>query len=314
MFSAAWSVTGRADAGRTVDSVRDEGDSYLPVQVVNGCGTVDGTGNKPLSEYTRRQFLKIAAGSTALTAAGVMTRGRLFRHARRAFALSTTAPASGPVADLTIAAERDIDLVALDFSFYGFTVRPGSPPAIVPTTAANNIVVQFPPQAIGEAVYFADGAGGFPVDKPPVLSDVAGPSRLVFSLRPDQAIPLPTMTVADLLDWSAWSLDVPAVANVDNIDRVDVAPAQPSMPGEMETRIECPYALYLSPTTFGSFSSRREPLTIDGTGFHNYVTDCWGTALTGDTRVVATYARDYLGGPVNNATAETNIDYSPQIN
>jgi hypothetical protein len=262
---------------------------------------------------TRRQFLTLMGAGGA--AVGIMSQGQLLRHARRVAVLTTDAapPVGLPPAgwDLFIAAERDVDLVMLDFFFYGFAVQPGSPPAITPTRTDNKVLVRFPPQAIGEAVYsMVDSSGKLLVDVPPILSDVAGPTRLVFSLGPSQSIPLPTMTATDLLDWSHWNLAVPPVASVDTIDRVQ-SPFQVAAPGALQTQIECPYALYLSPTDLGAFTSRHEPLTIDDSGFHDVVTDCWGTVLDGDARVVATYARDYPGAAVSDATAANHINYQP---
>lgn len=147
--------------------------------------------------------------------------------------------------DLTISAERDLDLVLLDFDFYGFKVDTTSkPPAIVPTKANNFMVVRFPPQAIAEAAFILDGTS-FLYDPPPVLSVMAGPSQLVFTLDTSQSIPLHTMTVADLLNWTQWTLQVEPAAYV--------SPAKPpkgTAPGQFDTSIECPYGLYLAPVVF----------------------------------------------------------------
>jgi hypothetical protein len=236
----------------------------------------------------------------------------------------------GPVPDLVISAERDDDLLLLDFSFYDFMVDTTQTPlAIVPTSADNTVVVQFAPQAIGEANYpwqpeAAPNQDVFQlvVDPPPILSDLSGPSRLCFNFAYDagggsQSIPLKTMTVADLLDWSGWALVVPPVAQVGALASDSGFPV-PAEPTDLETAIEFPYALFLAPTVYtggleisGSFSTgfsgRTAPLTSPAG-----VTDLWSTALVGQStnllvvqggvpapayvpQVAAVWAVDYIG-------------------
>jgi hypothetical protein len=265
------------------------------------------------------------------------------RHQSLAATTPETTAVSGPDAspavlrkpspDLVISAERGADLVLLDFLFYGFELAPGNPPAITPTSTDNVLVVQFPPQAIAEGVYTWQ-SNDLPVDPPPILSDVSGPSRLCFSLAPGQAIPLPTMTVADLLDWSGWNLLVPAVAQVHGpnlvLDRPGPPPPAPTPPTELETAIEFPYALFLAPTVYASgdpefgfstgFTSRATPL-VSPAG----VVDLWSASLTGSANqnpleaprsyvpaVSAVWARDYdatSAAAVPSATPEQNINY-----
>jgi hypothetical protein len=247
--------------------------------------------------------------------------------------------------DITISVERDTDLVLLDFAFYDCEVQVGPPAAIVPTTSSGTIVVQFPPQAVAEGAYPwpAAPAAPLPVDPPPILSDLSGPSRLVFSLPSGSSIPLPTMTVADLLDWSGWALVVPPVAQVNGPTKLishaeaglDQPPAGgtgfplPTEPTEMETAIEFPYALFLAPVVYASglpidgfstgFAARTAPL-VSAAG----VVDLWSASLVGSRvdpvsveyvpAVSAVWADDYspspfVAGPAN-ATPETDIDYS----
>ena len=233
-----------------------------------------------------------------------------------------------PRPDLVISAERGDDLVLLDFLFYGFKLAPGNPPAITPTSTENVLVIQFPPQAIAEGVY-SWASGDLPVDPPPILSDLSGPSRLCFNLPAGRAISLPTMTVADLLDWSGWNLLVPAVAKVHGpsllLERRGPPPPVPAAPGDLETAIEFPYALFLAPTVYASgnpeygfstgFASRATPL-VSPAG----VVDLWSASLTGSPNhvpleaqgsyvpsVSAVWARDY--DAALSATPETNINY-----
>ncbi|HTW98225.1 MAG TPA: hypothetical protein VMD59_05570 [Acidimicrobiales bacterium] len=171
-------------------------------------------------ELSRRAFLGGAAGTAGFAYLGPF---RLLRHAlpRRVVARAAARPDDVgilPRPDLVLTVERPEDLVVLDFSFYGFSLEDGTPPTIVPSTSDNTVVVQFPPQAVAEGEYYwvpqPNGDNDLPVDPPPILSDVAGPSWLCFNLASDQSIPLTTMTAADLLDWSDWTLVVPVAAQV----------------------------------------------------------------------------------------------------
>jgi hypothetical protein len=220
---------------------------------------------------------------------------------------------NGANPDIVISAERDSDLVLLDFEFFGFRVLPGTPPTIAPTTTENVVIVQFPPQAVGESVYPWSG-NTLPVDPPPILSDLSGPSRLCFRLPLTGSIPLPTMTVSDLLDWSGWGLLVPPVAQVGSslVLGESGAPtvALPAQPTEFETAIEFPYALFLAPTVDEStsvldldrftteFVSRSDPL-VSPAG----VVDLWSTSLSGSEE-----RRSIIIGPT-----EPTAPYVPQV-
>ena len=128
--------------------------------------------------------------------------------------------------------ERPDYLLQLDITFTGFraTVIDNELRDLTPGPGSF-ITVQFPPQAIAEAAYSYDW-DPWPVDPPPVLSVMSGPSRLVF-VTPAPVVFSHPMTVADLLDWSQWTLLVPDLrAGAPLADR---------------TCIEYPYALYLSP-------------------------------------------------------------------
>jgi hypothetical protein len=240
---------------------------------------------------TRRRFL---AGAVGLGAAlyAVNVGGVRFLRFGDPFGPSAAGASEIPppdrIPDFLISGERDTDLVLLDFGFYGFSLRTvAGVPTLSPTTTDNVVVVRFPPQSIGEAVYPLNGGQTeLPVDPPPIASAVSGPSRLCFNLDTSDGIPLPTMTVADLLDWSTWTLVVPPVAQVNPpVVSITGAPSYPvpGVPEWYETAIEFPYALFISPVTWGSglglsrfttyFTSRPSPLN------HLGITDLWTTTL-----------------------------------
>ncbi len=282
--------------------------------------------------FARRTFLGGAAGigmalgalrfrAPALAARLAAEHARLLANPELAVEVPDITP------DFTLAVERDTDLLLLDFSFYGYTVDTSSSPRrLIPSPKFNVIVVQFPPQAVGEGTYLYPTSNPIQLDPAPVLSDVSGPSRLSFSLYGTQTIPLPTMTAADLLDWSDWTLNVSAGALAFNGGPVGV-----SAPTALQTWVECPYALILSPvvdakpnklaefTTY--FSTRPIPLTASN------VTDCWGARLAGEAvgtlikpspnpfvpSVAAVWATDYNGPSVtgNGTNNDMDIVYDP---
>ncbi|MGO9560883.1 MAG: hypothetical protein ACLPQS_01260 [Acidimicrobiales bacterium] len=159
---------------------------------------------------------------------------------------------------------RPSDLVLLDFSFYGFEREVISDvTTLVPTSTSNVIVVQFPPQAIGEAVYTYHGGSKWYVDPPPVLSALSGPSWLCFTVAEADNVPFPTMTAADLLDWSDWTMLMPAQAGVSDATRAERGHDEPrtTAPNPKLTAIEYPYALYLAPTIYTGHTRGDEFVT-----------------------------------------------------
>ncbi len=228
------------------------------------------------SAITRRQFL---GGSAAVALAAVMAgkSGAIedllasladdgHETVPSGAAGHTTGPGGGAVKFSVV---RPSDLVLLDFSFYGFEREVlGGITTLVPTSTSNVIVVQFPPQAIGEAVYTYHG-GTWDVDPPPVLSALSGPSWLCFTVGSADNVPFPTMTSADLLDWSNWTMLMPDQAGISDAkdSRLIRAGNEPrtTAPDSKLTAIEYPYALYLAPTIYtghtraGSFSTTFVP-------------------------------------------------------
>ncbi len=296
-------------------------------------------------ELSRRAFLGGAAGAAGLAALGPFGPMRLLRRARPLDdIINPIVPIGvgngGP--DLVLSVERQDDLVLLDFFFYNFSLQDGTPPTIVPNDPSNNtIVVQFPPQALAEAEYYwtqpSPGHYVLPVDPPPILSDLSGTSRLCFTTG--QSIPLTTLTPTDLLDWTGWTLVVPPVAQVHGPTRLLDAAATgaasypyPTEPTALETAIEFPYALFLSPVVYASglpidgftteFTSRPAPL-VSPAG----IVDLWSTALAGAPvleliegaayvpPVSAVWASDYPNNPqgLSDATPEDYIDYGEPI-
>jgi|GEM_PF-2026877 len=227
---------------------------------------------------------------------------------------------------------RPEDLLLLDITFYGFSIVKGAKyPSLTATTKKTTsnwigVIVQFPPQAIGEGVYWTKG--GFDIfDPAPVLSQVAGPSRLCFTFNTGDSIPLPTGKVDDLLQWSGWNL---SVVNNAIVGKGTAGVIQPAV---YQTAIESPLALIMSPVVDGAlpsakaffttqFINRTEPFPSK-----NGVIECWSTSLTSSSAVRQTvgyaytpkepqvspvWANDYNAG-VPDETDETNIVYAKYV-
>jgi hypothetical protein len=267
----------------------------------------------------------LVGGAAGISAASGSPLWDLLAAAVRAGLATGPSGVPGKNPDFTIAVERETDLLLLDFEFFEFTIDTAHhPPQLKPSSASNLILIRFPPQAIGEAVYFFDVVDDdLPVDPAPILSVQSGPSQLVFTLDKSATIPLKTMTAADLLDWSGWTLAVAPGASFDATTPV----TQPVQPTGHQTFVEAPYGLFLSPVVdertghhddafTTSFQVERAPLTADK------VTSVWSATMKATAtkkgggapgaQVSAVWASDYNGPGFANTpdgTPEEQIVY-----
>jgi hypothetical protein len=239
---------------------------------------------------SRRQFIGVAA---SLSLVGVLVDHDPVLHEGLVpeFQLLGDSPkslviiqAAHPILDLTV--ERDTDLFLANFTFCGFTFekRPGGVLTLVASAAKATdtwigVIVQLPPQSVAEGDYEEEAPGKLQFDPKPILSQVAGPTRLAFTFQHGDTIPLPTKTVADLIDWGGWDL------NVTDTSISGTSIVEPTKPTGLQTWIEAPVGLVLSPVTYNSvlgskynystrFSNRTEPLVSS-----RDVVDCWTTSL-----------------------------------
>jgi hypothetical protein len=232
-----------------------------------------------------------------------------------------------------IQVEREADLAVMDFIFYDFstTTDANGVPNLTPNADGCVVLVRFPPQAIGEGAYlYADAplpgeptpppqktpppanATGLPFDPPPILSALSGPSQLAFIFNASQGdtIPLPTGTAADLLDWSDWNLSVVNTAKVQPPSSTQCTSSVgiscfpvPYAPGSLDTYIEFPYALYLSPTLWVAGGFRHA-----STVFENNV-----TPLTSSAGVTDVYRTSIVARPWPFFTPTNVSDFTPNI-
>jgi hypothetical protein len=286
-------------------------------------------------DFTRRKFLGGLGAMTAITAtfghhpALMRSIAATLDSDQIPLQVKPVTPAQ-PV--LTITAERPVDLALVDFTFYGFTVNKSvTPTELVATTKATSttwvgVTAKLPPQAIAEGSYYTPplpSGETLSFDPTPVLSQVSGPTILAFTFATGSTIPLPTMTVADLLDWSGWNLYVPTAAIIGS---GSISPLQPLA---FQTQIECPIDLLLAPVvdeTIGRsgftthFEGPTEPLTSA-----QQVTECWGTNLVSSEyafdvpttpiapAVAAVWSNDYLEPADDGLTLEAFIEYTNYV-
>jgi hypothetical protein len=199
---------------------------------------------------------------------------------------------TGPDPDFSVDVLRAADLLALTFGFVNLRVEfpDGQPPQVSRMTAGQPayIIVELPPQHIAEQYmsdsFFTPSAA------------LADRSRLVFAV-PDDAGTFP-FALAHLLDWSGQTLSVTANAVVQPAGPDRPAPAEPTT---VQTAIELPYRLILSPDAGGAWANAVDAVTHDG------VTEVWHTRLgvgqdgrVDETRMPtlrAVWARDLGGAP-----------------
>jgi len=190
---------------------------------------------------------------------------------------------------LTIEILRPDDLLTLTIEAQNLRLDTSDPknPALVVDDHSQPayLVVNFAPQHIAEKAYFETGNittdppyNPVPPGTPPlgtsndpldpageVPARLAGPSRLVFQL-PKTVTSIPFQT-ASLLDWSQLTLVVSPVALGKPL------PPPITEPGPLETALELPYRLILSPGNGVGWVNAQKPVTHAGR------TELWHTRL-----------------------------------
>ena len=179
---------------------------------------------------------------------------------------------------------RPDDLVALEIELRNFALdksdRERPRLKVVKPADPAYLIVRFPQQSVLEQAYFetsniADppfnpvqpASPGNENPQPPgqVGSRLSGDSVLVFRATP-QVTELP-YTVEALLDWSRFTLVVSPLAEGRQIRPPIKAPT------DLQTAIELPYRLIISPDASAGWAHRVEPLTYAGR------TELWHTRL-----------------------------------
>jgi hypothetical protein len=182
-------------------------------------------------------------------------------------------------------------LLALTVELRNFRLDKSNPkkPLLVVDKAADPsyVVVHFAPQSVAEGAYFETSPiASPPFNQPPPPPDPAasdtllppgqtparmsGASRLVFRI-PATIKTLP-LSIEALLDWSRYSLAVSPTAAMGAS-----SPVPPSLkiaaPNDLETALELPFRLILSPNSDVGWLHARQPVTHAGR------TELWHTRL-----------------------------------
>ena len=166
---------------------------------------------------------------------------------------------------------RTRDLIDLRLDAPGCTIEPTDGGAELVAGPDASLVVHFPPQHLGEEVWQA-GAPPPPPAKPgrPSSHVAAGPTRLVYELPEGTRI---TYTLEKVLEALATlNLRVSPLATPAGESTPDERGAEP--PTELETAIEAPYHLVVSPSARGGFRHSATPVGPDDRP------ELWRTHLT----------------------------------
>lgn len=181
---------------------------------------------------------------------------------------------------LRVARPQDLLLLTFRFKDLYLKTRPGKAPSVTPSGTKEHyrpgyLIIELPPQSIIEqAFYERDDSVQPPVPAgqplpPPIQSRISGASRLVFEV--DHPI---DYSLDGLLDWGKLKLVVPG-----NALRPDEEPAELkntiAPPGALETALEIPYRLFLSPHKDAVWMHHRK-LVCDAAGR----VEMWNTRLT----------------------------------
>ncbi len=247
--------------------------------------------SRPATELTRRAFLQATAAGT-----GVLL----------AIDPSPAAELGAELPTHRFRVVRDVDLLALEFSFVNFDVH--GEQLCARGFGQSLVIVRFPGQNLAEAVFdeppneseFEIGRLTEPEadqgrysPRPPLASFMSGPSWIVFVADDRVRLPL-TDQAAERFDYDRWADAIGGRSErrgsaVDcwlramsewkiRVPRNATQPMAPTMPRADETCLEIPFRLFISPTTGDTrwlTSSERWPLDRSRANVH----ELWHAAL-----------------------------------
>ncbi len=206
---------------------------------------------------TRRRFLGYAAAV-----------GGVLVIPRAATRLLDAVPTFTLVPGFTTFARRREDLVSVKLDFYNLILDNGDPlhPKLVrkPNTTDSFVVATFWPQNVAEQQFLEPGPAPGPA---PIKSILANASRLAFTV-PNGVTSIP-LDFDSILSWASWIHKVTPVA-LTNGPRDKGSLTEP---GFLETAIEVPFRLILSPSELSHWANATQPVTHDGW------TELWHTRM-----------------------------------
>ena len=207
--------------------------------------------------YTRRQILR----------GGVLLGGWTVAQAQLGPSVALAKKLAAVRPSFVATARRFDDFLHLRFQGYNLQQNRDGRLHRINSDEPVYLVVVFPPQAVAEASYEFHNSP----PAAPVVTRLAGASRLAFEV-PADALPLePTLDA--LLAWSRFQLNVaPAAVRPEGLFPGQRVPAVRA-PSHLETAVEMPWRLILSPHDDSAFIHEPDPVTA------NARTQLWHTRL-----------------------------------
>ncbi len=211
----------------------------------------------------------------------------------------------------TVIRPDDLLLLRLELIDVDFTPPAAGTPARIAGRSGARLLVHFQPQHVAEQAFWEMSEGTTPDPPEPggpdplpapgsVLSLLAGPSRLSFTIPSGQSFDLTLEGVLEAI--RMLPLEVAPVARYEPpgclellnpfLLRLRMAPPQIAPPTPLQTALELPYRLFLSPDHFGRWDHAALPVERDGR------VELWHTRLgsrraNGDPRVRAIWSPDF---------------------
>ena len=218
----------------------------------------DSSARKPWT-LTRRRFIGYAAMAGAI--AMDMKAASWILDSRPLFTL---------IPGFTTWVRRREDLVSIKLDFYNLILDNSDPlrPKLVRKVATTDsfVVATFWPQNVAEQAF--NEFSGSPAPRPaPVRSILANASRLAFTL-PSSVKEIP-LSYDSVLQWGQWTQKVTPVALTTG-PRDKGSLTEPSF---LDTAIEVPFRLILSPSELSHWTNATQPVT------HNGWTELWHTRM-----------------------------------
>ncbi len=219
-------------------------------------GDREGNGNGPEKpgELTRRRFLYFAGVVGMTPVVNGVDPLQLTQTTRPQIKAKIADKPLVPLQNLKFSVLRPDDLLALEFECVNLRIQEGPRPALVRQNAANPayLIVHFPPQHIAEQAFYETAGPAIKPDEkeaktrpepttsetpspPPVLSRIAGPTRLAF-LVPKEISEIP-LTIESLLSWESLE---PSLVGVAIPPRVPTAGTAAPVRGQIQPRAIAP--------------------------------------------------------------------------
>lgn len=234
--------------------------------------------SKKVRSITRRQLIKAAGGLGGVvarrtsSASTITDRGKRGSTFERRMSLATW-----QTTNRVVEVMRPDDLLVLEFEFINldlFEAENELPVRFMRLEEGQPayVIVRFPPQHIVEQDFAESQSVAPPPASPPILSRIAGVSRLVFNVP--ETVEFIPYSVEHMLDWSAWEPSVAPLALPPGVTPAEffLVPTI-AAPLPEHTAIEMPYRLIVSPHSGMGWTHATRAITRAGR------TELWHTRI-----------------------------------